>query len=229
MSVLIVKNVESEGPGTIEDFLKEKGMEYSILEMYDCQASIPDIRGLTHMVVMGGPMAVHKIHEHQNLSLETALIRAVIKSGKPVLGICLGAQMIAFAAGAEVYAGSKTELGWDKVEITPEGMEDPVFSSLSVDNGPAAEVFQWHGDTFDLPKDSVRLASSEHYQNQAFRFRDKVYGLQFHIEVTPEIVREWFSDEKGDKISSMFNQSDSIYPEYRKRAMKFYEAFFNKQ
>jgi GMP synthase-like glutamine amidotransferase len=154
------------------------------------------------------------------------MIRSFIKSKKPVLGICLGAQMIAHAVGAEVYAGDKQEIGWDRVDISPEGMEDPVLSTIAVDGDQVAEVFQWHGDTFDLPKNSVRLSSSSAYDNQAFRYRENVYGLQFHIEVTPEMIREWFAEEKGDNIEDMFRKSDAIYPEYRKRAMKFYEKFF---
>ena len=100
------------------------------------------------------------------------------------------------------------------------------YVNIAVDGGPIAEVFQWHGDTFDLPKNSVRLSSSSVYENQAFRYRENVYGLQFHIEATPQIIREWFANEKGANIDDMFRQSDSIYPEYRKRAMKFYEKFF---
>jgi GMP synthase-like glutamine amidotransferase len=226
MSVLIVKNIAKEGPGTIEEFLKERGIDYNILEIYDCHAEIPDIRNLSHLVVMGGPMAVYESTEHAYLSLELAMIRSFIKSKKPVLGICLGAQMIAHAVGAEVYAGDKQEIGWDRVDISPEGMEDPVLSTIAVDGDQVAEVFQWHGDTFDLPKNSVRLSSSSAYDNQAFRYRENVYGLQFHIEVTPEMIREWFAEEKGDNIEDMFRKSDAIYPEYRKRAMKFYEKFF---
>ncbi len=226
MSVLIVKNIAIEGPGTIEEFLKERGMAYSVLEIYDCHAEIPYIRDHSHLVVMGGPMAVYETDEHMYLSLEIALIRSFIKSKKPVLGICLGAQMIAHAVGAEVYAGGTQETGWDRVKLTADGMEDPVMSNIAVDGEPIAEVFQWHGDTFDLPKNSVRLSSSSVYDNQAFRYRENVYGLQFHIEVTPGMIREWFTDEKGDRIEEMFRQSDSIYPEYRKRAMAFYEKFF---
>ena len=152
MSVLIVKNKDIEGPGTIEEFLKERGMAYSVLEIYDCHAEIPDIRNHSHLVILGGPMAVYETDEYMYLSLELALIRAFIKSNKPVLGICLGAQMIAHAVGAEVYAGGTQEIGWGKVSLTADGMEDPVISNVAVDGEPIAEVFQWHGDTFDLPK-----------------------------------------------------------------------------
>ncbi|MBL7032001.1 MAG: gamma-glutamyl-gamma-aminobutyrate hydrolase family protein [Nitrospira sp.] len=229
MNVLIIKNVEKEGPGTIEDFLKEKGAKYSVVDFWGCDATektVPDVREFSHLVIMGGPMAVYESEGAPLLHFETAMIRAFMLNKKPVLGICLGAQMIAHALKSDVYAGGSEEVGWNRVEITPEGMEDPVFSAISVNNEPFAEVFQWHGDTFDLPKKTVRLASSKAYKNQAFRYKENVYALQFHIEVRPEMIREWFADEKGEGIENMFGLTDDIYPEYMKRAMKFYERFF---
>jgi GMP synthase (glutamine-hydrolysing) len=157
------------------------------------------------------------------------MIRAFIMSKKPVLGICLGAQMIAHALKADVYAGGTQEIGWDKVDITPEGMKDPAFASLTVNGEPFAEVFQWHGDTFDLPKKSVCMASSAAYQNQAFRYGEKTYGLQFHIEVTPGMIREWFENEKGVDADKMVEHSQKIFTEYRERAMNFYKGFFGSE
>jgi len=227
MSVLIIKNIKSEGPGTIEDFLKEKGTAYSIIDLSDCKTEIPDMRNYSHLVVMGGPMAVYEMDDHSFLSYEAAMIRAFIKTGRPVLGICLGAQMIAYALGAKVYPGAVKETGWYEARITEEGMKDPAFSALSINGGPFTEVFQWHGDTFDLPQKAVRTAFSDKYENQSFRYGDNIHALQFHIEVTPEIIREWFKDEKGEDIDNMLKQSDIIFPEYHKRALKFYEKFFN--
>jgi len=229
MNVLIIKNVKNEGPGTIEDFLKEKGAEYSIVEFSGCDATeerVPDVSKFSHLVIMGGPMALYESEGAPLVHFETAMIRAFMLNKKPVLGICLGAQLIAHALKAHVFAGGTEEVGWDKVEITPEGMEDPVFSTISVNTEPYAEVFQWHGDTFDLPKKTVRLASSGAYENQAFRYKENVYALQFHIEVRPEMIKEWFADKKACDTEKMFKRTDDIYPEYRKRAMKFYEAFF---
>jgi GMP synthase-like glutamine amidotransferase len=229
MNVLIIKNVKNEGPGTIEDFLKEKGAEYSVVDFSGCSATektVPDISGFSHLVIMGGPMALYESEGAQFLHFETAMIRAFSLGNKPVLGICLGAQLIAHALKADVFAGGTEEVGWNKVDITPEGMEDPVFSTISVNTEPYAEVFQWHGDTFDLPKKTVRLASSGAYKNQAFRYKENVYALQFHIEVRPEMIREWFADKKACDTEKMFEQTDDIYPEYRKRAIKFYDAFF---
>ncbi len=226
MSVLILKNTPEEGPGTIEDYLKEKGLGYHILDLYDCKVEIPNIRDFSHLVVMGGPMAVYEIDRYAFLSYELAIIRVFIKTNRPVLGICLGAQMIAHALGADVYAGGTQELGWSRVTITPEGMDDPVMSTLSIDGRPLAEVFQWHGDTFDLPRNAVRIATSEIYQNQAFLYKDNVYALQFHIEVKPEMIIEWFKEKEGVDFETLLKETEEIFPEYRKRAMRFYERFF---
>ncbi|UCE72649.1 MAG: gamma-glutamyl-gamma-aminobutyrate hydrolase family protein [Nitrospiraceae bacterium] len=226
MSVLIIKNIENEGPGTIEEFLREKGMAYSILNMNSCTAEIPDVKDYSHLVILGGPLAIYNIDNHPFLHFEAAITRAFIKSNKPVLGICLGAQMIAYAIGAHVYQGASPEVGWYKVNITAEGMNDPLMSSLAVNDRHHADVFQWHGDTFDLHKNAVRIASSDVFENQAFRYGDKVYALQFHIEVTPEMIREWFEKEEGYDVDAMVNQARELFPEYRKRAFAFYESFF---
>jgi len=228
MNVLIIKNIPSEGPGTIADYLTGKGIEYTVLEFSGCGAvtELPDLRPYTHLVIMGGPMAVYESDGLPFLHLETAMIRVFIKTGRPVLGICLGAQIIANAVWAEVYKGAVQETGWDRVEITDEGMQDPAFSALAVDDKPCAEIFQWHGDTFGLPEKAVRMASSVHYENQAFRYGSNVYGLQFHIEVTPEIIEEWFRKEEGFDVGDMLDTARRIFPEYRKRAFKFYDNFF---
>ena len=227
MHVLIIKNIKNEGPGTIEDFLKEKGAEYDIFEIFDCHAEIPDLRNYSHLVIMGGPMAVYEIDDHSYLNFETAMIRVFIKSNKPVLGICLGAQMIAYALGAKVYKGNVEELGWDKVEITEEGMNDPVISNIAVGNSHQAEVFQWHGDTFDLPDKAVRLSSSDDYKNQAFRYKNNVYALQFHIEVKPDMIEEWFSNMSDINLEEMLKQTEKIYPDYSRRAAGFFKQFFS--
>ena len=227
MPVLIIKNTENEGPGTIEDYLKEVGMAYEILNMNSCHAEIPDVKDHSHLVILGGPMAVYNIDNHPFLHYEAAIIRAFIKSDKPVLGICLGAQMIAYALGVDVYQGKTQEVGWFTVNLTEEGMKDDLISSLAVDETNKADVFQWHGDTFSIHKNAIRLATSDIYENQAFRYKKHVYGLQFHIEVTPDIIREWFEHEEGYDVDIMVNKALDIFPEYRKRAFAFYERFFS--
>lgn len=171
-------------------------------------------------------MAVYEMHKYPYLINEAQLINAAIRANKHVLGVCLGAQMVAHALGARVYAGGQKEIGWYEIALTPDGMKDPLMSSLALDGKNRAQVFQWHGDTFDLPAGAVRLASSDLYPNQAFRYSDGVYALQFHIEVTPKIVSDWLKDEKGIDLNSVNAESSSLYEPYRMRAMNFYRKFF---
>lgn len=225
MRVLIIKNVFTEGPGTIADYLHAEKMPFSLCDLSIGDA-VPDPGPFTHLLIMGGPMAVYEMDRYPYLKNEARLIDQAVKANKHVLGVCLGAQMVAHALGARVYAGGRKEIGWYEVAITPEGMKDPLMSSLALDGKSAAQVFQWHGDTFDLPSGAVRLASSELYPNQAFRFSDRVYALQFHIEVTPKIVFDWLKDEKGIDLKDVNVQSNRIYGSYRARAANFYRGFF---
>ena len=225
MSVLILKNIASEGPGTVEDFLKDSHLPYRIADMHT-GAPAPSLDGVKHLIVMGGPMAVYEMDQHPFLRSEAAIIEKAIASNVRVLGVCLGAQMVAHVLGARVYAGLRKEIGWYEVAITDEGMNDACMTGLSVDRRKAAQVFQWHGDTFDLPLGAVRLASSDLYENQAFRYTEGVYALQFHIEVTPRIVSRWLAHEKGIDFSAIAAESERIYDSYRIRAQNFYKGFF---
>jgi GMP synthase (glutamine-hydrolysing) len=225
MSVLIIKNAASEGPGTIQDFLREAPLTYFVRDL-EAGESLPDLDDFSHLVIMGGPMAVYEMHRYPFLINEALLIDKAIKANKHILGICLGAQMIAHVLGARVYHGKQKEIGWYDVSLTDDGIKDPCMSQLAVDGKNAAQVFQWHGDTFDLPRGSVRLASSSLYPNQAFRFSDNVYALQFHVEVTPSIVREWLKNEKGVDFKKVSAESERIFMPYLQRAKSFYQKFF---
>jgi GMP synthase (glutamine-hydrolysing) len=228
MHVLIVKNVVSEGPGTIEDHLKAAQVPYSIVEA-SIGDVLPDTDSFTHLLIMGGPMAVYEMRRYAYLLNEALLIDRAIKAERHVLGVCLGAQMIAHVLGAKVYSGLRKEIGWYEVALSAEGMNDPIMPVLSLPGKNRAEVFQWHGDTFDLPAGAVRLASSDLYPNQAFRYHDRVYALQFHIEVTPAIVRDWLASEQGIHFPAIAADSERIYGAYRERAGKFYKLFFKGQ
>jgi GMP synthase-like glutamine amidotransferase len=225
MNVLIIRNIASEGPGTIEEHLRAEKLPYSIIDLKK-GAAAPQVNTFTHLVIMGGPMAVYDMEQHPFLKTEALLIERAIKENKHVLGVCLGAQMVAHALGARVYAGGQKEIGWYEVALTDDGMRDPCVSQLAYDGRKSAVVFQWHGDTFDLPAGAVRLASSDLYPNQAFRYSDRVYALQFHIEVSPVIVFDWLKDEKGIDLNSVNAESNRIYDPYRMRAMNFYPGFF---
>jgi len=225
MSVLIIKNTTSEGPGTIKDHLRDAPLTYFERDL-EAGEPLPDLDDFSHLVIMGGPMAVYEMHRYPFLINEALLIDKAIKANKQVLGVCLGAQMIAHVLGARVYRGKQKEIGWYEVTLTDEGMKDPCISQLAADGKNAAQVFQWHGDTFDLPRGAVRLASSSLYPNQAFRFSNHVYALQFHIEVTPSIVREWLKNEKGTDPKKVSAESERIFDPYLQRAKSFYQKFF---
>ena len=135
---------------------------------------------------MGGPMSVNEDAALPWLAEEKAFISEAVRAGTPYWGVCLGVQLLAASLGASVYTGETPEVGLLPVELTEEAASDPLFGGL-----PRRLVtLQWHSDTFDLPEGAVRLASSESYPNQAFRFRN-AYGVQFHLEVSNEMAREW--------------------------------------
>ena len=139
------------------------------------------------IVAMGGPMSVNDEDENPWLAGEKAAIASHVRAGRPFWGSCLGAQLLASALGARVYAGPAPEVGVLAVELTAAGVDDPVLGALP----PAIDTLQWHGDTFDLPEGAVLLASSPAYPNQAFRVGSTAYAVQFHVEVTEEMGEEW--------------------------------------
>ncbi len=132
-------------------------------------------------------MNVDQIDRYPFLKAERELMVQAVSEKVPVLGVCLGAQMLARAFGAKVWKGPQLELGFDAVELTSQGAQDPLFEGL----GDSVPVFQWHHDTFELPEHAVHLASSSLYPNQAFRIGPCAYGLQFHLEITSGLLKDW--------------------------------------
>ena len=225
MQVLIVKNVAAEGPGTIEDHLRSANIPFNIIDLSQ-RRLLPSAHDYSHLIILGGPMAVYEMDRTPYLRDEADFIEAAIRAEKHVLGVCLGSQLLAHVLGSRVYPGKQKEIGWYDVELTEAGMQDPCMSELAVPGRKAAQVFQWHGDTFDLPSGSMRLASSDLFPNQAFRHGDRIYALQFHIEVTPQIVTGWLRNERGVDVHLIDKRSQEIYGLYRERAERFYKGFF---
>lgn len=222
---MILKNIESEGPGSIEDYLREAGTAYKIVE-HDSIGLIDSLDGYDTLIVLGGPMGVYEIDKYPWLSDVLRLIKeAGAKGRKRVLGVCLGAQLMAHAFGGSVYKGKAgEEAGWLDVTLTSEGMNDPVIGALASGKGDNVTVLQWHGDTFTIPAGGVRLAGSKMYENQAFRAGLKAYALQFHIEATLDKIEEWFKDHpKGAEIIATARGG---LGDYKARAYRFYERFF---
>lgn len=226
--IAIIKNIKTEGPGSIEDFLKNNSIPYEVFEAEDGQI-LSTLEGYKGLIVMGGPMGVYEMDRYPHLKVISRLIREAINRNVKILGICLGAQLIAHTLGAKVYKGHGEEIGWHDVELTGDGLRDPLMMSLAKhpsvgDIWRKFKVFHWHGDTFDLPIGAVHLAKSSLYENQAFRYKDNVYALQFHIEVTKDLLVEWFEDHPLKE--QILNEAKKIIPEYSHRAENFYRAFF---
>jgi len=185
VNVLVLQHIACEPPGVYEDVLREHGAALHRVEV-DAGDDLPDWRNFDAIVAMGGPMSANDDAEHPWLADEKRLIADAARAGMPFWGVCLGVQLLAASLGARVYAGDEPEVGVLPVELTEEGRSDPVFSAMP----PSLPALQWHGDTFDLPPGAVRLAGSPAYPNQAFRF-ENAYGVQFHLEVSGEMAREW--------------------------------------
>lgn len=183
--LLVLQHIACEPPAAYEDELHARGLELVRVEL-DEGEPLPDWREFAGIVAMGGPMGAYEDHRHGWLRQEKRLIAEAVRSGLPFWGVCLGAQLLAASLGARVFPGPEPEVGVLPVQLTEAASADPVFAGL-----PAEFVtLQWHGDTFELPPGATLLAASPAYPYQAFAWR-RAYGLQFHLEVTPELAAQW--------------------------------------
>jgi GMP synthase-like glutamine amidotransferase len=184
-SILVLQHAECESPGVFGDELDARGIWTVVVEL-DRGEQPPPIDDFDALIVMGGPMSVNDDASLPWLRREKRLIADFVERDRPYWGVCLGAQLLAASLGARVYEGPTPEVGVLPVDLEPAGRLDPVFSAL-----PSRFLsLQWHGDTFDLPGGADLLASSPAYRHQAFRW-GRAYGLQFHLEVSVDDVREW--------------------------------------
>jgi GMP synthase-like glutamine amidotransferase len=194
------QHVPFEGLGSIESWMKSNGFEITSSKFYE-SVDIPDPQEIDILIILGGPMSVHDEALYPWLAKEKQFVKDVIGLGKSVLGICLGAQIIAQALGAEIVQNSLKEIGWF-----------PIYAVDSSDKSAfafphTALVFHWHGETFNLPQSSIRLASSAACSNQAFQFGKSVIGLQFHLETTKESVEAMLSNCGDELIAGTYIQS----------------------
>ena len=185
MHALVLQHIACEPPGVFEDVLDERAVQLHRVELDEGDA-LPDWREFDAIVAMGGPMSVNDDATFPWLTEEKRAIGDAVRAGTPYWGVCLGVQLLAASLGARVYPGPEPEVGLLPVSMTGEARSDPVFA----DAPHELLTLQWHGDTFDLPEGAVRLAGSHAYPNQAFRF-ERAYGVQFHLEVSAEMAREW--------------------------------------
>ena len=193
--LLVFQHVAHEILGTLDPLLRGKGFRIRYVNFGRSNYQIPNLENYDGLIVLGGPMNVDQVKDYPYLVPEVEAIKKAIDLDMPILGICLGSQLLAKALDAEVTKNSCKEIGWYDVKPTTEGKKDPLISQFSNEE----KIFQWHGDTFEIPKGAVKLASSKTCGNQAFRYGDKVYGLQFHLEVDKQMIERWLVNPENKK------------------------------
>lgn len=186
--VLAFRHAPFEHLGRIADSLTPQGIACEYVDLHR-GGGHQDIRAAAALIFMGGPMSAND--DLLYIRQELDLIGDAVSLGKPILGVCLGAQLIAKALGARVYPNAVREIGWFPVHWTGAAARDPLLRGLTAPE----TVFHWHGETFDLPAGAELLASSDACRQQAYRVGENIYGLQFHLEVTPEMVADWCTQD----------------------------------
>ena len=192
--IYIIKNIVIEGPGKLADCLRKLGKEFRIIELSEGGELPHNNSDVEAVIILGGPMNVYEEDNYPFLKDEDLFLKRAVKGQVPVLGICLGAQLLAKACGARVKKVPVKEIGWYKVNLTKEGMSESIFNGLS----GWLDVFQWHGDTFEIPENGILLATSDHCTNQAFKVGQTAYGFQFHPEVTDQEITKWLDEYKEE-------------------------------
>lgn len=190
----VIQHLAAEPLGLIGDALEARDIAAEYIRVFAGEAVPREMDDASALVVMGGSMGVYEQAEYPFLREEIRLIQSALKAGKPVLGICLGSQLIAAALGADVRRGAKKEIGWFPLTLTEAATSDPLFADVE----PSFVAYHWHGDVFDLPNGAVSLASSTLTECQAFSHRDNVYGFLFHLEATIEIAEDMVSGFAGE-------------------------------
>ncbi len=212
-TALALRHVMFEDAGLIGKVLEEAGIKLDYVEVPSSDLAQTDVISPDLLVILGGPIGVYDVADYPWLEPETAFIRARLQARKATLGICLGAQLMAKALGARVYPGRAKEIGWAPLTLTAEGRRSAL---VHVDRAP---VLHWHGDTFDLPDDAVRLAFTELTANQAFAIGDHALGLQFHLETCGRTLERWFvghaveiGDTPGVHVQSLRRDTEKHSP-----------------
>ncbi len=192
--IYVFQHIGCEDLGTFAAVLARRGFGADYVRLFAGDRIPGDVENARALIFLGGPMSVNDEARSGYLAEEKAVIRAALAKPMPILGVCLGAQLLAAGAGAPVYPGTHPEIGWEAVSLTEDGRRDPVLCGL----GDLRAVFHWHGETFDLPAGAVPLASSAFTKHQAFRLGRSAYGLQFHLEVDAAMIESWVGAYPGD-------------------------------
>lgn len=203
MNILLFQHVPFEGPGYIKEWMEQSGHDLKVAHLYMGKRKF-EIENFDALIVMGGPMSVYDEQKYPWLVHEKRAIEKAIESGKHVLGICLGAQLIAGVLGSKIYKAPEKEIGWFPVQLSGEANFWPATEKR--EEFPV--VSHWHGETFDLPEYAIRLASTEICPNQAFLYKRKVVGLQFHLEMGEKDVENIVKHCSHELTGGPFIQSE---------------------
>ena len=202
--VLVFQHVPYEPLGLLDPMLKAHRHRIRYVNFGRPDAQIPELDDYDALIVLGGPQNIGEEAKYPHLEQEKRAISEALDMGIPILGICLGAQLLANTLGADVYPAPAKEIGWCDVELTSEGQDDPLVGHFN----HREEVFQWHSYTFDLPSGATRLLTGDVCQNQAFRYGDNAYGFQCHLEVCDGLQERWLSvPQHLDDLKSLVNET----------------------
>jgi GMP synthase-like glutamine amidotransferase len=202
--ILVLRHVPHCPLGSAAGILAEAGLAAEHVDLFDSVPRRLPLDEAAGLIILGGPMSANDVDEFPFLATELDWIRKAIAARVPLLGVCLGAQLLAKAMGGRVYRNAVKEIGWYDLELLPPAGDDRLFRGRAA----VETVFQWHGDTFDLPPGAIHLARSRQCRHQAFRCGDWAYGLQFHVEMTPQLMDEWLRRPGSDEELGPEDQID---------------------
>lgn len=228
---LVLSHIGFEDIGTLRGPLLERGFSIDSVEAARVNLPLAGSNTCDLLIVMGGPIGVYQTADYPFLSEEITCISQRLNSGRPVLGICLGAQLLAAALGALVYPGMNgKEIGWFPIKSAQDSAMPHWFAPLVA---PDLQILHWHGDTFDIPKGAIRLAGTERYENQAFTWKDNTLGLQFHPEVTAQGLESWYVGhaaelrQAGISVSELRMASEKHAPRLESAAKAFWNLWLD--
>jgi len=211
MKIHYLQHIDFENAANIESWANSNNYSLSSTALYKNE-KLPELNSFDLLIILGGTMNIYEEERFPWLKEEKVFIKNAIKKGKFVLGICLGAQLLADALGAKVYKNKYKEIGWYNVNLTDYAANSEFFKGIP----KTLEVFQWHGDTFDIPENCIKLASNEICENQAFIYNNRVIGLQFHLEASRSFINNLLENCAGELVKSDYIQSYEYITGYEK-------------
>ncbi len=233
--ILVFQHVPYEPLGALDPLLRQHRHRIRYVNFARSQTRLPNMKNYTALIVLGGPMNIGEEGKYPHLELEKAAIRKALELEVPILGICLGAQLLASALGARVYPTATPEIGWHSVTPTTEGKSDQLIRHFQ----ESTSVFQWHGHTFDLPQGAIHLASGDDNgcPVQAFRYGSLAYGFQFHLEACASLIERWLNlpahredigaDGFDHTVAKIRGETKTCLPVCKDLGLKVFGEFIN--